>query len=47
LGTRDPLTHIFENVWQIKDFKSCVFGSVANAGVRSEKFRRVARKGLK
>ncbi len=23
-----PLAHIFENVWQIKDFKSCVFGSV-------------------
>jgi hypothetical protein len=24
LGTRDPLTHIFENVWQIKDL-SLVF----------------------
>jgi hypothetical protein len=42
-----PPSHIFRNVWQIKDFKSGVFGSVANAGVRGQNLGSAARKGLK
>ena len=36
-----------ENVWQAKGCKSCVFASVANAGVGGEIFASVATKGLK
>ena len=48
MGVDSPRTYVFENVRQIKGFKSCVFVSVANAGVRvrARKFGSVARKGL-
>jgi hypothetical protein len=34
-------------VWQTKDFKSCIFGSVARKGVRGEFFGCVANKEVR
>jgi hypothetical protein len=46
VNNKTPSPPIFTDVWQTKDFKSCVFGCVAKRGVTGGFFGSVANTGV-